>query len=114
MVEYLDNEKLSALLKALSDSTRRDLLTLLCQQGATRVTDLAERFDLSLNAISKHIKVLERVGLVKRTTIGRTHLIEADLAAVEQLSEWFDSLKSIWMLSLEKLEDLLITEKKND
>ncbi len=114
MVEYADNEKLSELLKALSDSTRRSLLTLLCQQGATRVTDLAEHFDMSLNAISKHIKVLERVGLVKRTTIGRTHLIEADLDAAEQLSAWFDSLKSIWMLSLEKLEDVLNKEKNHD
>lgn len=114
MVEYSDNEQLSELLKALSDGTRRALLTLLCQQGATRVTDLAEHFDMSLNAISKHIKVLERVGLVNRTTIGRTHLIEANLAAVEQLSQWFDSLKSIWILSLEKLEDLLNTENNND
>ena len=69
---------------------------------------------MSLNAISKHIKVLERVGLVKRTTLGRTHLIEADLAAVEKLTEWFASLKSIWMLSLEKLEDVLEKEKTND
>lgn len=109
MVEYSDDEKLSLLLKALSDTTRRALLTLLCQQGATRVTDLAEHFDVSLNAISKHIKVLERVGLVRRTTVGRTHLIEAELAEVEQLSAWFASLKSIWMLSLEKLEALLET-----
>ena len=107
MVEYSDNEKLSLLLKSLSDSTRRDLLTQLCQQGPTRVTDLGKRFDMSLNAISKHIKVLEHAGLVKRTTTGRTHLIEADLDSLELLSEWLDSQKSIWMLSLEKLEDLL-------
>ena len=64
---------------------------------------------MSLNAVSKHIKVLEQAGLVKRTTVGRTHLIEADLSQVEQITAWFASLKSIWMLSLEKLEDVLKT-----
>ena len=100
---------MSRLLKAVSDGTRRTLLTQLCQQGATRVTDLAEHYDMSLNAISKHIKVLEQAGLAKRTTHGRIHLIEADLGQVELMSDWFASLKSIWMLSLEKLEDVLNT-----
>ncbi len=107
MVEYIDEVKLSRLLKAVSDSTRRSLLTRLCQQGATRVTDLANQYDMSLNAISKHIKVLEVAGLVKRTTLGRTHLIEADLERVELMSNWFASLKSIWALSLDRLEDVL-------
>jgi len=109
MVEYIDDEKLSRLLKALSDTTRRRLLTQLCQQGATRVTDLAEHHAMSLNAISKHIKVLESAGLVKRTTIGRTHLIEAELAQVEQMTDWLVSLKSIWELSLDRLEQLVTT-----
>ncbi len=98
MVEYIDNERLSRLLKAVSDTTRRALLTQLCQQGASRVTDLATHYDMSLNAISKHIKVLEGTELVKRTTIGRIHLIEADLNQVEIMSDWFASLKSIWTL----------------
>ena len=107
MVEYIDNEKLSRLLKAVSDTTRRALLTQLCQQGASRVTDLADHYAMSLNAISKHIKVLENAGLVKRTTVGRTHLIEANLEQVDLMSNWFASLQSIWALSLDKLENLL-------
>ncbi len=110
MVEYNDNEeKLSRLLKAVSDGTRRALLTQLCQQGATRVTDLAERYDMSLNAISKHIKVLEAAGLARRRTLGRTHLIEADLGQIELMSDWLASLKSIWQISLDKLEAVLNT-----
>lgn len=109
MVEYIDTEKLSRLLKAVSDSTRRALLTQLCQQGATRVTDLADHHAMSLNAISKHIKVLESAGLVKRTTLGRTHLIEAELSQVDLMSDWFASLKSIWVLSLDKLDEVLNT-----
>jgi len=107
MVEYSDNEKLTRLLKAISDTTRRALLTQLCQQGRSRVTDLAGYYSMSLNAISKHIKVLENAGLVKRTTMGRTHWIEADLGQVDLMSNWFGALQSIWTLSLNKLEDVI-------
>lgn len=107
MVEYTNEEELSTLLRAVCDGTRRSLLTLLCQQGPTRVTDLANCFDMSLNAISKHIKVLEKSGLVVRKTIGRTHWIEAELKQTALMEVWLDSLKSIWDLRLEKLEKLL-------
>jgi DNA-binding transcriptional ArsR family regulator len=62
------------LLKAVSDNTRRALLTQLCQQGASRVTDLANHYGMSLNAISRHIKVLEAAGLVSGEVRGRTRL----------------------------------------
>ena len=107
MVEYLNNESLTEILKAVSDTTRRSLLTQLCQQGATRVTDLADRYDMSLNAISKHIKVLEKAGLVARRTIGRTHWIEARLERVRLAENWFKELKSIWELRLEKLDEIM-------
>lgn len=107
MVEYLDEEKLSRLLKAVSDTTRRALLTQLCQQGPSRVTDLANYYAMSLNAVSKHIKVLENAGLVTRTTRGRAHWIEADLRQTELMDAWFASLKSIWALRLEKLDAIL-------
>ena len=107
MVEYRDNDTLSRLLKAVSDSTRRALLTELCQQGASRVTDLANHYDMSLNAISKHIKVLEAAGLVGRELRGRTHWIEADLEQIELMSNWLGSLRSIWALRLDKFEKLL-------
>lgn len=107
MVEYTNSEKLSKLLRAVGDSTRRALLTQLCQQGASRVTDLANHYDMSLNAISKHIKVLESAGLVTRKMRGRIHWIEADLSQVELMSNWLESLKSIWALSLDKLDDVL-------
>jgi DNA-binding transcriptional ArsR family regulator len=107
MVEYVDNKILTEILKAVSDSTRRSLLTQLCQQGASRVTDLADRYDMSLNAISKHIKVLEKAGLVTRKTIGRTHWIEANLERVGMAENWFRELKSIWELRLEKLAEIV-------
>lgn len=106
MVEQ-NNEKLSVLLKAVSDVTRRAILTELCQQGACRVTDLSGHYDMSLNAVSKHIKVLESAGLVNRRLIGRTHWIEADLEQTRIMSDWLDSLQSIWGLRLEKLDEVL-------
>jgi len=107
MVEYEKDIIISELMKAVSDSTRRALLTQLCQQGPSRVTDLASVYNMSLNAISKHIKILEKAGLVTRKTIGRTHWIEADLKQVEIIETWFSELKSIWALRLDKLNELL-------
>ena len=103
----MSEKELSSLLKAVSDGTRRSLLTLLCQQGKTRVTDLAGVYDLSLNAVSKHIKVLEKAGLVKRETVGRTHWIAADLTQIAAIENWFKSLKSIWELRLDSLNKLI-------
>jgi DNA-binding transcriptional ArsR family regulator len=103
----MSEKELSRLLKAVSDGTRRSLLTLLCQQGKTRVTDLAGVYDLSLNAVSKHIKVLEKAGLVKRETIGRTHWITADLAQTTSFEYCFKSLKYIWDLRLDCLNKLI-------
>ena len=107
MDEYEKDKTLTELLKAVSYATRRSLLTQLCQQGSSRVTDLANYYDMSLNAISKHIKTLEKAGLVTRKTIGRTHLIEANLERVGLVENWFKELKSIWALRLEKLDEIL-------
>ena len=107
MVEYANDKILTELLKAVSDTTRRSLLTQLCQQGPSRVTDLADYYDMSLNAISKHIKVLEKTGLVTRKTIGRAHWIEANLKRVCLVENWIKELKSIWQLRLEKLDEIM-------
>ena len=107
MVEYENDKILTEILKAVSDTTRRSLLTQLCQQGTSRVTDLANHYDMSLNAISKHIKVLEKARLVTRRTIGRTHWIEPKIARIRLAENWFKGLKSIWELRLEKLDEIM-------
>ena len=105
MVEYSD--QVSTTLKAVSDRTRRAILTLLCQQGACGVTTLAGHFEMSLNAVSKHIKVLESAGLVKRKTLGRVHMIEADLSSLKSVERWLAQMKSIWMMRLDALENVM-------
>ena len=115
MIEDKKEAQLSELLKAASDTTRRSLLTQLSQQGPSRVTDLANYYDMSLNAVSKHIKILEKAGLITRKTIGRTHWIEANLKQISVVEEWFKELKLIWELRLEKLNEILVNgETQND
>jgi len=109
-----DEIRLTEILKAVSDPTRRALLTLVVQNGAMRVTDLAGHFDMSLNAVSKHIKVLEASGLVRRSTAWREHLIEADLGEVALIDRWFADLRLIWDMRLEMLDKLLAEEPKDD
>jgi DNA-binding transcriptional ArsR family regulator len=118
MVERIDSDPapdpLSLMLKAAGDPTRRAILTHLAQEGPARVTDIAARFDISLNAVSKHIMVLERAGLVSRRTQWREHLIEVQLAPLHQPFRWFDDLRSIWDLRLDALAAHLTKDKTDD
>ena len=109
----IKDEKLSLVLKATSDPTRRTLLTTLVQQGECKVTQLASSFSMSLNAVSKHIKVLENAGLIKRKTVGRVHLISANLEPLNEVENWFGQLKSIWEIRLDHLENI-IEDLKNE
>ena len=108
-------DPLDDILKAACDPTRRKILTLLAQQGPMRVTDIHRQFDISLNAVSKHIKVLERAGLTVRRTEWREHLIDVDMAPLRAVDDWFASLRSIWALRLEALDDAMTNEEdRND
>jgi DNA-binding transcriptional ArsR family regulator len=114
MVERIAPDTLSDILKATSDPTRRAILTLLAQQGPMRVTDIHAQFNMSLNSVSKHIKVLERTGLVVRRTEWREHLIEVQMAPLSEIDNWFASLRSIWDLRLETLDQLITQGDTND
>lgn len=110
----MNDDALSHILKAAGDTTRRQILTLLVQEGAMRVTALAAHFDMSLNSVSKHIKVLEEAGLVTRRTFGREHFIAAELEPLRLTESWFQQLKSIWELRLAALEDVVVAKDEND
>jgi len=114
MVERESADTLSEILKAASDPTRRSILTLLAQNGPMRVTDIHGQFEMSLNAISKHIKVLERAGLIVRRTDWREHLIEVQMAPLSEIDRWFADLRSIWDLRLEALDDLITKGNEED
>ena len=110
----MEDNALSRILKAVGDTTRRYILTLLVQEGPLRVTALAAHFDMSLNSVSKHIKVLEEAGLVTRRTLGREHFIAAELEPLRMTEAWFAQLKSIWELRLAALENILVAKDQDD
>ena len=103
-----DTSALDQTFAALANPTRRAILARLAQ-GSASVNELAAPFDMSLPAVSKHIKVLEKAGLVARRTEWREHLIEVQMAPLAQIDDWFAGLRSIWDLRLEAL-DAIITK----
>lgn len=110
MVERESHEALTTVFKAASDPTRRAILTLLAQNGPLRVTGLAGHFEMSLNSVSKHIKVLEAAGLVSRRTEWREHLIEVQMAPLREVDRWFADLRSIWAMRLDALDEIVTEE----
>jgi DNA-binding transcriptional ArsR family regulator len=98
---------------ALSDPTRREIVQRLAK-GAARITELAEPFDMSLNAVSKHVKVLERAGLVRRTRAGREHHIALDPEPIRRIAGWASRYERFWSGRLDTLEAFLRTNRKRD
>lgn len=86
---------LDATFSALSDPTRRAILSRLSRGEAT-VTGLAAPFDISLPAISKHLRVLERAGLIHREKIGRVHRLNLKAEPMREASEWLDFHQRFW------------------
>lgn len=100
--------------KSLGDETRLQIVTFLGQEGPLRVSDLAVRFDMSLNAVSRHIKLLEAAGLVSRQISGREHLIALDPRALNIIAEWLQQSQNLWQQRLERLETLITNPDGKD
>lgn len=96
-------------LLALADPTRRAILNRLTR-GEARVTDLAAPFDMSLNAVSKHIRLLERASLVRRRKAGREHLLSLNPEPLEAAAKWMAEQRALWTARLEALDALLQAE----
>ena len=88
---------------ALSHAVRRDLLDEL-RSGPSTVTDLAEPFDVSLAAVSKHIGVLEDAGLVTRTQVGRTRIVTLEPRPLVDARAWIDTYRTFWEERLDALD----------
>jgi DNA-binding transcriptional ArsR family regulator len=94
---------MDAALSAIADPTRRAILDRLAR-GPARVTDVAAPFDMSLAAVSKHVRVLERAGLVRRTRQGREHTLELDAAPLREVARWASHFERFWTERLDRLE----------
>ncbi|WP_439608988.1 ArsR/SmtB family transcription factor [Hydrogenophaga sp.] len=91
---------------ALADETRRAILARL-SAGEARVTEVAAPFDISLNSVSKHIRILERAGLVTRRRSGRDHYLSLDPRPLTEASDWLQSRQRFWAGRVQKLQTLL-------
>jgi DNA-binding transcriptional ArsR family regulator len=112
MVEQ-QSSRLDAVFHALADPTRRAMLQHLASREHT-VTQLAEPFDMSLAAASKHVKVLERAGLVKRTVQGRTHICRLAPEPLASAQEWLRFYERFWNARLDALERALSTPENEE
>ena len=103
-------DNLSTVLGAISHPSRRAILHRLTQ-GPARVTEIAAPFDMSLNAVSKHLKVLEGAGLVDREVQGRDHLIRFRGEPLRTVSQWVHEYERFWAQRLDRLEQYFRNEK---
>ena len=94
---------LDATLLAISDPTRRAIIERL-SRGPARVTDVAEPFAMSLAAVSKHVKVLETAGLVRRQRNGREHTLELEAAPLREVARFAARYEKFWTEKLDQLE----------
>jgi len=96
-------------LVALADDTRRSILKRLAT-GEARVTEVAAPFGISLNSVSKHIRILERAGLVRRRISGRDHFLALEPRPFDDLTRWMRETREFWTSRLDHLEAALRAE----
>jgi DNA-binding transcriptional ArsR family regulator len=106
-----NSEILDTVFGAVADATRRSILDRL-RSGSLTVTELAEPYAMSLNAVSKHIKMLERAGLIRREIRGREHSCQLDAGRFEKAANWMSYYSEFWHDRMDALEKHLIDKRK--
>ena len=102
----IDEDRLSDTFAALANSTRRAILARLAE-GAATVNELAEPFEMTLPAVSKHIKVLERAGLVRRAQQAQYRPCALDAAPLAEVSTWAERYRPVWEARFDRMDDYL-------
>jgi DNA-binding transcriptional ArsR family regulator len=100
------NQSLDATFHALAHPVRRAIVAQLAEESAT-ILEIAGHFDLSLNGVSKHIKVLEQAGLLQRNVQGRTHQCSLDTTRLREAGAWIDDYRPYWERRLDALARFL-------
>jgi DNA-binding transcriptional ArsR family regulator len=106
-------DRLSTTLSALADPTRRGILARLAHGEAT-VGELAEPYDMSLAAVSKHLKVLEKAGLISRGKEAQWRPCRLEAAPMAEVADWVEAYRRFWDQSLDRLGDYLAELQKGD
>ena len=110
MGEY-QSAQLDGIFNALCDPTRRAILARLTDADA-RVTEIAGDFPISLNSISKHIRMLERAGLLRRSIVGRDHVLSLNAAPLAEAQAWIERYRRFWEGRLAALESYVTNKKR--
>jgi len=109
----MPTDSLSATFAALADPTRRAILARLAS-GECSVTELAEPFDMSLPAVSKHLRVLERAGLIAQRREAQRRPCRIEAGPIKEVADWADRYRKIWEARLDRLDEYLeeLTKKE--
>ena len=106
--------ELSRVFAALADPNRRRIVALLREAGELRVGDIAAAFEMSFNGVSKHLKVLERAGLVRRRVEGRSHRISVRWEALQPAYAWLHAHHHFWSERVDALVDYVRRERDEE
>ena len=111
MVHHRREQVLDKVFGAIADPTRRAILANLGREPA-RVTDIAKEFPVSLNAISKHLIVLQRAGLIRREVQGRDHICSLNFQPLREASAWIEETRTFWEHRLDGLARYLADNRR--
>lgn len=109
----LASARLDSVFSALGDPTRRQIIERLAR-GAKSISEVAVGFPMSQPAISKHVRILEDAGLVKREVTGRVHELHLSPAAIEAAASWMDVQRRYWNAALDRLDAYLAASAKKE
>jgi DNA-binding transcriptional ArsR family regulator len=109
-----NQKKITAIFAALADPTRRSILVRLSNSGEGPVTTLAKPFRISLPAVSRHLRVLEKARLIDRRRQGRVHVIRVRPAGFKQAQDWIAQFAAGWDFSFDALDELLKIEQRKE
>lgn len=104
-------EILSLVFAAVADATRRSMLDRL-REGSLTITELARPYPMSLNAVSKHVKTLERAGLIQREIRGREHTCRLNTARFQEAMDWMSCYAEFWKQRMDAFENHLAKKRK--
>jgi DNA-binding transcriptional ArsR family regulator len=114
LVDFVAVDQLSKTLAALADPTRRQILARLAEGEAT-VNELAAPFPVTLQAVSKHLKVLEQAGLISRGRTGQLRPSRLEGAPLKEVDDWLHNYRSFWQASFDRLDvRLRVAKERSD
>jgi DNA-binding transcriptional ArsR family regulator len=111
MVKYRATSKIDRVTAAISDPTRRAIIERLAR-GSARISDVAEPFSMSLTGFCKHVRVLERAGLVRRTRHGRDNTLELSPEPLRDVAKWILKYEQFWNARLDRLQEFFAKQKE--